>query len=105
MFVKRLCIAPSICLPENYFLSASVSIPTHRRARGHMEPPPVSHCGPTAAEPDHTGTHPTCSPESTENTEGATDSQEGVPGGEEAIGMCRWTLLAPWGAVQDPKPG
>ena len=26
------CIAPSIHSPENYFLSASVSIPTHRHA-------------------------------------------------------------------------
>ena len=46
MFLKWPCVAPSIRSPENYSLSASVPIPTHRRVRGHTEPPPVSHCGP-----------------------------------------------------------
>ena len=79
VFVKWPCMAPSIRSPENNSLSASVCILTHRCVRGHMEPPPVSDCRPTGAEPDLAGTRPTCSPEWTENTEGTTGPQEEVP--------------------------
>ena len=81
VFMKRPCMAPSIRSPENNSLSASVCILTHRCVRGHMEPPPVSDCRPTGAEPDLAGTRPTCSPEWTENTEGTADPQEDLPGG------------------------
>ena len=100
MFLKWPCVAPSIRSPENYSLSASVPIPTHRGARGHTEHPPVSHCGPTGAEPDLTGTRPTCSPEWTENAGGTADPQEA-----EATRVCRCTQLAPLGAVHGPKSG
>ena len=105
VFMKRPCMAPSIRSPENNSLSASVRIPTHRCVRGHMEPPPVSDCRPTGAEPDLAGTRPTCSPEWTENTEGTADPQEEVPRGAEATGVFRCTRLAPWGAVRGPKAG
>ena len=105
VFVKRPCMAPSIRSPENNSLSASVCIPTHRCVRGHMEPPPVSDCRPTGAEPDLAGTRPTCSPEWTENTEGTADPQEEVPRGAEATGVFRCTRLAPWGPVRGPKAG
>ena len=103
--MKWPCMAPSIRSPENYSLSASVPIPTHRRARGHMEPPPVSDCRPTGAESDFSGTRPTCSPECIENAEGMADPQEEVPRGAEVTGVCRCTRLAPWGAVRGPKAG
>ena len=77
--MKWSCFAPFVRSPENYFLSASMPILTHRCARSHMEPPPVSHCGPTGADPDLTSTCPTCSAEWTENTEGTTGPQEEVP--------------------------
>ena len=105
VFMKRPCIAPSIHSPDNYLLSASVLILTHRCVQGHTEPPPLSHCGPMEAEPELTGTRPTCSPEWTENAEGVADPQEEVPRGAEAIGVCKCTRLAPWGAFRGPKPG
>ena len=103
--MKWPCMAPSIRSPENYSLSASVPIPTHRRARGHTEPPPVSDCRPTGAESDFSGTRPTCSPECIENAEGMADPQEEVPRGAEVTGVCKCTRLAPWGAFRGPKPG
>ena len=98
MFVKWPCNVPSIHSLEKDFLRASVPITTHRHVRGHTEPPPVSHCGPTGAEPDLTGTCLICSPEWAENA-------EEVSCRAVAIGVCRCTRLAPWGAVGGPKAG
>ena len=103
--MKWPCNVPSIHSLEKDFLRASVPITTHRHVRGHTEPPPVSHCGPTGAEPDLTGMHPTCSPECIENTEGAADPQEEVPRRAEATRVFRCTRLAPWGAFRGPRAG
>lgn len=99
MFLEWPCIAPSIRSPENYSECLCAHPHPQRCARSHGTSSSVSLWAP-GAEPDLTGMRPTCSPEWTEDAEGAADPQEA-----EATGVCRCTRLAPWGTVRGPKAG